>query len=74
MRHKKIITLFVLAVLLVAAAVVSAGDIAPDDTYHWLLYNSDDAYVLCAGGQFTIDVNGPDSIHLICHNNGGEER
>lgn len=70
MRHKKIITLFVLVTLLALAAVVSAGDIAPDDTYHWQLNNGDDGYVLCANGQFTIQVNGHDSIHLICHSAG----
>jgi len=38
----------------------------PPTTHYFLLNQQDDAYVLCADGQFTIEVNGVDSIHLIC--------
>lgn len=38
----------------------------PPTTHHFLLNQQDEAYVLCADGQFVIEVNGVDSIRLRC--------
>lgn len=67
---KKKITLIVLLIILLLS-LVTAVYADRSNTYHWLLQNGDDAYVLCANGQFTIQVNGDDSIHIVCH---GDER
>lgn len=60
--------LFLLVGFLVGLALVmgcqAAG--AGGTTNHWLLYNTDDAHILCDNGQFIITANGADSIYIQC--------
>lgn len=50
------------------ASAPSAGKDRLPVTYHWLLEEADDAYLLCVG-RLTVEINGDDSIHLICEGN-----
>jgi hypothetical protein len=54
--------LLVLAMALLACTAVTAQP----QTYHWLLQTGEDGYILCAGGRWDVEVNGADSIHVVC--------
>lgn len=61
MAKKASVVLVVL--LLIAVGIVQA---LGGTTYHWMLESGDDAYLLCANGDWQIDVNGADSLYLVC--------
>lgn len=59
---KRIILILIILLVMAGTAVAETSG----HTYHWLMTNTDDAYMLCDGGQFTITVNGADSIYIRC--------
>lgn len=65
----ELVLVVVLACALVGTVVARPAPTAtpePPQTYHWLLEAGDDAWVLCSEGRFVVEVNGGDSIHLLC--------
>lgn len=67
----------VILILILTLAVVNLAIAGPGPTptpqptvtptsHYFLLNEADDAYILCANGQFVIEVNGRDSLHLVC--------
>lgn len=67
-----LIAIILFAIAFTAIACTVAAD-TQGETHHWLLYNTDDAYILCADGQYTITVNGADSLYIRCHPIGAAE-
>lgn len=59
-----LVVIFVLILVIGVGASPYAGKMPI--TYHWQLNNGDDAYILCANGHFVVEVNGHDSIHVLC--------
>lgn len=71
MKQKLLLAMLVFMVLAAACATYAQTDeIKTETTYHWMLENTDDAYILCANGNFVVEVNGHDSLHVICQPQG----
>lgn len=69
MKQKLILAMLIFMVLAAACATYAQTD-EVETTYHWMLENTDDAYILCADGNFVVEVNGHDSLHVICQPQG----
>lgn len=69
---KKLLELILIGLIVLGTVGVALARPAPTatpyppTTHYFLLNSQDDAYILCANGEFTIEVNGADSIHLVC--------
>lgn len=74
--RKFIVVMFLIVFLLGACVAYAQVDetAVPETTHHLLLENTDDAWILCADGNFVVEVNGHDSIHVICQPQGGESK
>lgn len=70
----KRITILLLTILLLSSPTYAQDKVASPDTCqmgqtcHWLQEQGSEAYILCAGGQFTVVINGDDSILVRCAN------
>lgn len=65
-RKAKLVLLALFFMLAMADAIYTAqAGVKQPITYHWLLNEADDAYLLC-NGSLVVEINGHDSIHLIC--------
>lgn len=69
MKQKLILAMLIFMVLAAACATYAQTD-EVGTTYHWMLENTDDAYILCADGNFVIEINGHDSIRVVCQPQG----
>lgn len=58
--------LLLIIVLILVLTFLTSAAIAETSSNHWLLYPGEDGYILCADGRFDIEINGDDSIRVIC--------